>query len=328
MPIWRSHTLGMLVALAAGLISCTDVEPVDRLRDARDILSIDAESRLQAFQYSLLAEYDIELAVDVPEGSPVDLPRYSHDLMERHAVGSATSAARGLLLVIDVEGERVRFEVGSDLEHVYPDAFVSRIENDQMRPFFREGRVGDGVEATIELLVARVGDVLAQGADQPGAGIERGDFSAGAGATATAPIGAEDGGPVAVAEGAEYGPAASPEDALSTYLEILATRNTRPDLGLYTVATRQLLSNRPITRAQQDNEHRVLASKLFGVHYVVSDSFAVALFDAADVPPYFLRRGSGGWMLDLAALAESIRFDHNNRWFFIKSAGPYGFAFE
>ena len=136
------------------LAGCSRPVSVERLNDSREVLSPAAESRIEAYQQSLLKVHDIELAVDLPAASPADLPRYSHDLMTVGRLGASTSGRRGLLLVIDVEAARVRLEVGPDLEHVFPDALVSRVENNQMAPFFREGRIGDGVEATVELLLA------------------------------------------------------------------------------------------------------------------------------------------------------------------------------
>ena len=316
-------------AIAMALIGCAPPDAADRLNDQKDILSPTAESRVGAFQRSMLSEFDIDLAIDVPLASPADPARYAHDLMERRRVGAATAAARGVLLLVDVDARIVRMEVGPDLEHVFPDAFVSRVERDQMAPFFREGRVGDGVEATVELLVVRVSEAIAQGDYSAESERQRNDFSAGAGATEQAPIGVNGSRATAPDIGQRYGAQASPAAVLTTYLEILGRREAASDLDLYTPETRALLASRLVTRAQQNNESRRLESVIKSARFVRSDSHAVALFDESrDVPPYFFRRGPGGWRLDLATSANSIRFDLQNRWFFIESTGAYSFAFE
>lgn len=318
-----------VAAIAMVLIGCAPPDAANRLNDEKDILSPTAESRVGAFQRSLLSEFDIDLAIDVPLTSPTDPAHYTHDLMERRRIGAATAAARGVLLLVDVDAKIVRMEVGPDLEHVFPDAFVSRIERDQMAPFFREGRVGDGVEATVELLAGRVSEAIKQGDYSTEGDRQRDDFSAGAGATEQAPIGGEGGRTTTPDSGQTYGAQPSPAAVLATYLEILGRRDASFDLDLYTPETRGLLASRLVTRAQLDNELRRLDSVVKSARYVRSDSLAVAMFDGSrDVPPYFFRRGSDGWRLDLATPANSIRFDLQNRWFFTESTGAYSFAFE
>ena len=67
---------------------------------------------------------------------------------------------RGLLLVVDAEGERVRLEVARELEGVFVDSFVAFIEREQMAPFFAAGRVGDGIVAASELIVGRAEEAI------------------------------------------------------------------------------------------------------------------------------------------------------------------------
>ncbi len=310
------------------VVGCSRPDSVQRLSDTREILSTVAERRIEAYQQSLLEFHDIELAVDMPDSSPADLSRYAHDLMEVGKVGASTSGRRGLLLVVDVKAARVRFEVGPDLEHVFPDAFVSRIENNQMAPFFREGRVGDGVEATVELLVARVNELTALGEYAADSKVASGGFSAGAGATARTPIGSTEDRAQGTTKGPDYPPARSPANALDTYVTILSTRDARPDLKIYSPETRMLLADRLITPAQQDNEYRLLRLQRARARIIESGPVAVALFDAEVMPPYFFRRGVDGWMVDLATPSQSIRFDQDNRWFFVNLPAEYSFAFD
>ena len=115
---------------------------------------------------------------------------------------------------------------------------------------------------------------------------------------------------------------------LDAYSEILSSRDTRPNLTIYTPETQRLLAERLVTPAQQDSEYRSLSSQRSRAHFVESDSAAVALFDAAFMPPYFFRRGVDGWMLDLATPSQTIRFDYDNRWFFVELPAAYSFAFE
>ncbi|MDX1741787.1 MAG: TPM domain-containing protein, partial [Rhodothermales bacterium] len=147
--MWIRGGLFLAVAVLGAVTGCHRPTAGDRLNDEAALLPPSGEERIAAFQSSLLSDYDVELAVDIPKDSPPDLEAYAHRSMQDKRIGVRTGAARGVLLLIDVNREVVRLEVGSDLEHVLPDAFVSRIERNQMAPFFREGRVGDGIEATV-----------------------------------------------------------------------------------------------------------------------------------------------------------------------------------
>ncbi len=326
-----NRKIGWLVVVGLVLFSvgCARPDAHSLLNDDRDILSADAEIRVGAFQRALLSDLDIELGIDIPAASPDDLERYAHDLMERRGVGAATAGARGVLLVVDVDASMVRMEVGPDLEHVFPDAFVSRIEHDQMAPFFVHGRVGDGVEATVELLTERAQDAIADNLYDPDREEQRNDFSAGAGAQARAPIDDADRRPSAVSSDFLVPPQPSPAAALAVYLEILRRHDPNPNFGVYTPETRAFMANRLITPAQQEGEYRQLMAVYGHARYVDSDTLAVALFDnRPDIPPYFFRRGSEGWMMDLAYMSQKIRFDLQNRWFFVESKAPYAFAFD
>ncbi len=316
-------------ALLIVVAGCSRPLAGDRLNDEAAVLLPAAEERIAAFQLSLLSEYDVELAVDIPKDPPPDLEAYAHRLMQKKRVGSLTGAARGVLLLIDVNGEVVRLEVGTDLEHVLPDAFVSRIERNQMAPFFREGRVGDGIEATVELIVAQVAEAVAGSEYVVEDEKEVSDFSTGGGARARTPIGLPQDRPTPPASGREFPAGSSPADVMASYVEILALRDGFPYFRVYTPATRAFLASRLVTPAQQDNEHRRLMAVLDRFGYVVKDSLAVARVEGErNVPPYFFRRGRTGWMLDLVAQSNSIRFDHQNRWFVAESPGEYAFAFR
>ncbi len=334
-----AHTHGLFAALLlATFVGCQNPQELERIVDHRGLLFDSAAERVGAFQATLLEEYDIDLAVDIPETSPGDLARYSHDMAEELEVGRLTSGARGVLLVIDAEAGMVRMEVGPGLEHAFPDIFVGRIERDQMAPFFARKRVSDGVEATVELLVARVREVIRDdgvvGADgKSGAagavdGALRNDLAAGAGAQQTAPIG-DDGQMPPVLPTPDVPAQASPAEALAAYLEVLSRDDPSPNHSVYSSNTRQFLSDRVVTRAQLRNEHRLLSGAISSARFVQVDTLAVALFDGrSDVPPYFLVRSAEGWMLDLATSSRAIRFDLKNNWFYTGDAGHYGFAFK
>lgn len=330
-----SISRGVTALAIALLLGCHGPQQQDRIADDRDLLSDAAEQRIGAFQSTLLEEYNIDLALSIPESSPQDLARFAHDTAEGMEIGRSTSNTRGVLLVVDAEGGMVRMEVAPGLEHVFPDIFVGQIERDQMAPFFAGDRVADGIEATVELLVGRVrgairdgDDVASGGASNQAQDMGGRNFSAGAGAQQAAPIG--EGSRLPSVPATPDVPAqTSPAEALAAYLQILARDDRWASHTVYTPSTREFLSRRVVTRAQMRNEHRLLSGAISEVRFLEEDSLAVAMFeDRRDVPPYFLVRSRDGWMLDLATSSRAIRFDLKNNWFYTGDAGPYQFAFQ
>jgi hypothetical protein len=94
-----------------------------------------------------------------------------------------------------VEDRQVRMEVGYGLEGVFPDAFVGHVERNQMVPFFQANRVGPGIEATVELLVAKALESREEKSyDREESRDPAGDhLSGGAGARVDVAIGSEQG---------------------------------------------------------------------------------------------------------------------------------------
>jgi hypothetical protein len=120
----------------------------------------------------------------------------------------------------------------------------------------------------------------------------------------------------------------SPARALSAYIDVLRDHNKDPSLGLYTPQTRSLLAGRAMSDGQQALELRVLAKHHASMRIAERGDVAVAAFPASAVqaPPYLLRRGPDGWMLDLASMGRVIGFDQANRWYFRGGAGEFSAA--
>ncbi len=167
-----------------------------------------------------------------------------------------------MLLLVDPHGSTVRIEIGYDLESIFPDSFVGYIERRQMKPFFRAGKVGAGVEATVELLVTRAQRESLGFKFDPKEefGNDIGFFSGGAGAKTTIEIGT---GAVQKQKSnlaGEFGPQPSPELSLEAQKKVLRLHIKDPNLGLYTPGTRKFFSQWVVTDAQQSNELKHLES--------------------------------------------------------------------
>lgn len=295
--------------------------------DRAGLLTSAQQERLYSYHRKLLDELDIHLLVTILDRAVLNLDREAVTLFEQYRVGATAKAARGVLLVVDPDGRQVRMEIGYDLEGIFPDGFVAMIEHEQMAPFFVAGRVAEGVEASVELLVARAMDSEVKGGvGQPvherlsGGGGARIAVSIGAGQTDVPPAG----------NPAEIPPAASPQGALDGYLRVLAGRNKNPELALYTPETRAMLRKWLVTDAQQANEWQRLSISVSRGVWQAEGELAVVRFplDDRQLPPYFFQRGPQGWMIDLAAMGQLIGFNHLNQWHFRHLDHRYMFAFR
>jgi uncharacterized protein len=283
-------------------------------------------TRIETFHELLRADFEIDYRV-ITTNEARDIDEHAAKLFEDLAAGSRSRRGQGLLLLIDATEDRVRLEVGYALEGTFPDAFIAYIEQRQMVPFFRAGRVADGILATTELIVTR-----AQNAKK-NAGLESEVWlagSGGAGASTAARIG--EGSVNTVFDSrTELASGTSPAAVLSQYLSRMQQRDPNPDLDIYTPATQRMLHGWVMTSAQMDNvvktyrrcdaeAERVDSNGRYGViRYPVKQR---------QCAPWFFEHSDGKWALDLTMMQRAIRFGRDNSWHFERGVDhPYEYAF-
>ena len=224
-----------LAAACLLVASCVKREPaaVVFVEDEAALLSEAAEANVTGWHAALLAQYDIDYRVLTVTKSE-DLSALAVRRFAEAGVGNLSGTGRGLLLVVDGEGERVRLEVARELESVFVDSFVAFIEREQMAPFFAAGRVGDGIVAASELIADRAEKAITTSAlDER----EAAASSAGAGAESKAGVGSGYDRPTATVA-TDAGAKASPLETVAAYLAAMAAHDGSSDLDLYTPATR------------------------------------------------------------------------------------------
>lgn len=316
------------VALAAALLVGLTWSPTaaPSVIDRANLLNDSLRDRVTAYHGRLLDEYDLDYRV-LTVGATPDIDRLGHEQFADLDVGSASRSGRGLLLVIDPESDRVRLEVSAALEGVYTDAFVAYLEHRQMVPFFREGRIGDGILATSELIFARAQKARAGHAFDPR---QARAWSAGGGAATAARIGAGVD-PSFGERRVDVAPQSSPGATVAAYLAAMRQRNARPDLSLFSEDSQAMLRSWTITPAQMDTLARTYA-KCRGAQtsFGAGDDRAVIRYpiEERQCAPWFLVREHAAWRLDLAASQRLLRFNHRNEWRLAGGADGYGFAFE
>jgi hypothetical protein len=285
-----------------------------------------SKKRCNDYLFGLYKDNDIEfLTVSLDSLNGEDINFWTNRLFQDWKIGSKTSAQKGLLLVVAVKEKQVRLEVGYDLEQIFPDSFVGYIQNEQMKPFFEQGRVGVGFEATLELIIARADkyiNTLSAGRTD--------SFSGGAGAKRDIQVGSVEKQikPSIEADIRRYFSAqTTPEATFQRYLEASMRHIKDPNLGIYTDATKDFFRNWTVTNAQQDNE-RQFDSVPFKLK--VEGDYAVIYYPDKDwtFSPFFLKKNQEGWQLDFATMSKVISFNEHNFWRFVSREHPYMFAFR
>ena len=336
LALWQKIALSLAILMIGHGIALKIREHTARklhaaptVHDEAGLFSPAQITALENYHRALLHEHDIDYRIlTVKNGPASDINRLAHTAFREREAGKRSKSGRGLLLLIDAGGDEVRLEISAALEPVYTDAFTSYLQHRQMIPFFRTGRVADGILATTELIVTR--------AQQAEAGQE---FIPPMTSTSTGGGAAN---PADINKGADHSFRNAPDvqtkngdpaGVLQAYLAARENRNANPSLSIYSRSTRAMLKKWTVTPAQMDNEARSI--KRCGAGEMrAGDSHAVIRYTPGQrqCSPYFFVFEDGAWRLELTMMQKAIRFNHRNEWHFDKNwppaQEPYGFAFR
>lgn len=323
-PIFTA-VIFLCVSLTAG---CTPSPSgkTDLVADGAALLDLEQRTRIQTFHELLRADFDIDYRV-VTSNEAGDIDAHAAMLFQEIGAGNRSAKGQGLLLLIDPSEDRVRLEVGYALEGTFPDAFIAYVEQRQMVPFFRAGRVADGILSTTELIVTR-----AQNAKR-NAGLESEvwlEGSGGAGASTAARIG-EGSANTGFNSRTKLASGRSPATVLSQYFSRMQARDANPDLDIYTLATQEMLRDWVMTPAQMDNVVKSYRRCDAEAEHVDSTGrYAVIRYPVKQrqCSPWFFEKDDGKWALDLTMMQLAIRFGRDNSWHFERGVQhPYAYAF-
>jgi hypothetical protein len=302
--------------------------------DQAHLIPPDSLERMNDLLGALLREIDVEILVlSMPLLEGTEIQFFTQEIFEEWKIGDATKANRGLLLVVAAQEQRVRLAVSYELESIFTDSYVSHIEHNQLEPYFEGNMVGEGIEATVELLARRAYQGIREQTYDPdqarptigrfragGAGVESSVVLDGRSVTQAPPVDAS--------QQEYFGPQPTPEDAWARFLEINRRRIQDPSLGIYDEPTRDHLRTRPHTNAGQQHIVELYDGRSATIRR--QDDRAVVLFPGDDqhlLAPWFFHHGPEGWQLDGAILPQIIGYNHRNQWRFKALDHEYMFAF-
>jgi uncharacterized protein len=157
----RDRLLGALalLVLLAGPLAAADIRlPALRgwVTDEAGVLSASERARLTTVIEGLRARTGAEIAVvTVPTTAPLDDFGYATKLAEAWKPGNA-KADTGVVFLVATQDRKLRVLVGYGLEGILPDGLVGEIQDREVVPELRAGRIGAGIVRGVEALATRI----------------------------------------------------------------------------------------------------------------------------------------------------------------------------
>ena len=310
---------------ALGLLSCALIllgvwqsgmvtsyfHPVDpdarqRLYDQVGIFQPYDVKGLEEHLFAMYIESDIDmriLFVNDTEAQPLE--DFAQQKMHELRIGATNREERGLLLVFDTLGRRLRIEVGYGLEGYFPDAFISYVIRDHAQAFFSSSNYALGLELLLRIFHHRIREAVL-GKDFDPTVIEvlehRRYLSSGAGAAAN--VSAQQGkdsfyrGTLTETQRKRFGPQPTPEEAHQAYLQWLANDVFDAQVDLFTKESQNKIGQLPMTKAFF---HEIMLEE-YGKRYASDIRGNLALLYCIDSPfpsPHFFVKGEEGWQMDV-----------------------------
>jgi uncharacterized membrane protein YgcG len=218
---------------------------------------------------------------------------------------------RGLLLVYDVVGQRMRVEVGPGLEGVFTDAFVGYLMRQQTGRYFPGGHRVLAIKSTLWVVEERLREAALSDPDDKRPLRYVSDstrLAQGAGATTRLSVIAETGPmrprwPSAEIQ-AHFSPQPTIEGTYALYLEALRVGQMSVDLPMYAPAPHSGTKRLALRFLTTPGFGRFTFSSEEGQEHTVVERGDLAIMIFTKTPliaPHLFRRTSAGWHIDIVA---------------------------
>lgn len=287
--------------------------------DFAGVLSQEVEDDVNNQGRGIRGAFDVDFVVAiVPELEGRDIDQYALDLFTNWEIGKSTKGKKGILMLIAREEQKIRIEVGYDLEAVYPDAYVGRAENEILKEFLEQEEWGIGFLATIENFLYRIYNrALQEEVKQTAFPEDKLQYySQGAGAKSVFDFGAALNRPLPdnYNKLKQYFSAQqTPEQAFKRYMELCANAvKHNNDLTLFTELSNEFWKGWKHTTGQLKQEAEDVAGRSYFVRK--KGDHAVVFFPAENPeelkksPLYYLSRSKQGWQIDINTMTRTIRY--------------------
>lgn len=162
-PRTRGTAVCLVVVLVIGVASAQEAPPVltRPVNDFANVIDENSEASMEALIRALQrASGDVVVVAAVDTFAPYgDIREYAVEMFENGGKGIGEQGKdNGLLVVLAVEDRRVWVEVGYGLEEFITDGFAGETSRQQMLPYFRQGEYGEGLQAGVARIIARIAE--------------------------------------------------------------------------------------------------------------------------------------------------------------------------
>lgn len=270
-------------------------------------------------------KYGIEmLIVTIPSLEGKSISEVASRMFTSWNIGR-DNQSKGILLLLSDKEKLIKVEVGYGLEGVFTDLFCGYIERKQLKPYFENNQVDEGLSAAREEFIGRAEGRLT---DEEIRRKMRGYLSAGAGIKRKVKIGKFSQREELSEEEKEYFSAQStPEELLKRWMEEIKKCISDPALEMYTEESRVLMRGIPKSSKALCRDLYRRYSRPYEIK--VKGDYAVVLYPGSRKEgPMFMKRTDKGWQVDILSMGKWVRYNQNNDWFIGGDSHPYMFAFE
>jgi uncharacterized protein len=126
------------------------------VHDEANVLSASAKAQMEALLQAHRDSTSNQIAVlVVPSLEGEDIDGYGVRVFEEWKLGQK-GKDNGVLFLIAMQERQMRIEVGYGLEGVLTDALSSRINRNEVAPYFREGNYEGGIQAGVVAIIKAV----------------------------------------------------------------------------------------------------------------------------------------------------------------------------
>jgi uncharacterized protein len=148
-----------LTLLARGPSTAADPPiptPQGFVNDLAGILPAATEARVTRLLEELRAKTGAEIAVlTVETTAPLDDFSYAMRVAEAWKPGRKRDDT-GIVFLVAVRDRKIRILTGYGLEGILPDGLIGEIEDEEIVPAFRAGRMDEGIERGVRALASRI----------------------------------------------------------------------------------------------------------------------------------------------------------------------------
>jgi len=136
----------LLLLLVAAAATGQEIAPAQGLvNDRAGVIDAPTRAKLTALLTELQQKTGVEIAVlTVDTTAPLDDFTYAMRVADQWKIGKRGEDS-GLLVLVVAGDRKIRVQTGYGLEGILPDGLVGNIQDREMLPEFRAGRMGEGI---------------------------------------------------------------------------------------------------------------------------------------------------------------------------------------